>query len=359
MLKQQQKKTHMELEIAEQVKIIPNILVKYINAEKGEIEINLPQGITKIVLVASGSSYHCARFAIELIEKISKIDTRAIYSSEFLLKNIIPHDANTLYIFITQSGETSDTLKAAERVKKETTLPILCITNNENSTIWNLCDYRVACLAGKEEGIAATKSFTSQMLCLILISLKLVNKANNDPATKIYQKSLFNITSIIEKALAKRQEIKKIAKILAKENLIIITADGISYSLAKEAALKIKETSYKNINASILGEFMHGHVAILNNKGTLIYISVDKISERSISYLNKIKSDYNPKLLLIGISHEKITPDYHIGINCENEIEQLFANIVICQQLAFEIAQTMHRNVDSPKGLQKVVKDKV
>ena len=79
---------------------------------------------------------------------------RAIYSSEFLLKSVIPHDKNTLYIFITQSGETSDTLKSAQRVKRETNLPILCITNKENSTIWNMCDYKAACYAGEEHGIA-------------------------------------------------------------------------------------------------------------------------------------------------------------------------------------------------------------
>ena len=90
-----------------------------------------------------------------MVEKISKIESRAIYSSEFLIKNLIPQDENTLYIFITQSGETSDTLKALERVKKETNLPTLCITNNENSTIWNKCDYKVACYAGIEHGIAA------------------------------------------------------------------------------------------------------------------------------------------------------------------------------------------------------------
>ena len=170
------KKTNMESEIFEQKNIIPNILSKYINKETKEININIPENIHKIIIVASGSSYHCARFAIDLVEKISKIETRAIYSSEFLLKNIIPHDENSLYIFITQSGETSDTLKSIEKVKKETNLPTLCITNVENSTIWNICDYQVACHAGDEIGVAATKSFTSQMLCLILISLKLIEK---------------------------------------------------------------------------------------------------------------------------------------------------------------------------------------
>ena len=352
------KKTNMELEITEQTSIIPYILMKYIDPESGEIKLSLPQNIKKIVIVASGSSYHCARFAIDLVEKISKIETRAIYSSEFLLKNIIPQDENTLYVFITQSGETSDTLKSLERVKRETNLPTLCITNKENSTIWDASDYQVACYAGVENGIAATKSFTAQMLCLILISLKLVENVDNENVTKNYKNSLFHLPEAIEKALNKRNEIKQLAKHLAKENVIVITADGISYSLAKEGALKIKETSYKNISAAILGEFMHGHVAVLNNKATLIHISVDKISERSINNLNKIKTDYNPKIVIIGNSSEKIKPNYHIDVECENEIEQLFANVVILQQIALETALKLKRNVDNPKGLHKVVIDK-
>lgn len=352
-------KTNMELEIAEQSKIIPYILMKYIDPQTGEIKLDLPQNIRKIVLVASGSSYHCARFAVDLVEKISKIETRAIYSSEFLLKNVIPHDENTLYIFITQSGETSDTLKSVQRVKEETGLPTLCITNKVDSTIWKSCDYKVACFAGEEQGIAATKSFTSQMLCLILISLKLIENIEPESVTKSYKESLFHLPAIIEKALATREGIKKLASKIAKTGTIILTADGISYSLAKEGALKIKETSYKNISAAILGEFMHGHVAVLNNKSVLVYITVDHILERSVNNLNKIKSDYNPYLVIIGRNDNRIEPDFNIFVECENEIQQLFANVVILQLTALETALKLKRNVDHPKGLHKVVVDKV
>ena len=351
------KKTNMELEIAEQSKIIPYILMRYIQPSNGEIKLELPQNIRKIILVASGSSYHCARFAVDLLEKFSGIESRAIYSSEFLLKSVIPHDENTLYIFITQSGETSDTIKSVQKVKETSNLATLCITNNEESTIWNMCDYKVACYAGIEQGIAATKSFTAQMLCLILISLKLIENVHGASATKEYKEPLMRLPIVLERALARREEIKKLAHILTKEKTIIMTADGISYSLAKEAALKTKETSYKNISAAILGEFMHGHVAVLNNKSTLVYISVDKISERSISNLNKIKADYNPKLIVIGPSSDEIMPDYNINIPCENEIQQMFANVLIMQQLALEIALNLKRNVDHPKGLHKVVID--
>ena len=351
------KQTNMETEILEQKKIIPYILMKYINPETGEVNVDLPDNITKIVIVASGSSYHCARFAVDLLEKYSKIETRAIYSSEFLLKSVVPHDENTLYIFITQSGETSDTIKSVEKVKKTAPLKTLCITNNENSTIWNLCDYKVACHAGVENGIAATKSYTSQMLCLTLISLKLVEKMHNNEILKEFKDTLFRLPAIAEKALSLRNEIKDLSSRLAGENLIITLGDGISYSLAKEAALKIKETSYKNVSAAILGEFMHGHVAVLNNKATLLYIAVDEIPERSISNLNKIKKDYNPKLVLIGSNDSRIKPDFILNVECENEIQRMFADVIICQQIALETALKLKRNVDSPKGLKKVVVD--
>ena len=103
---------------------------------------------------------------------------------------------------------------------------------------------------------------------------------------------------------------------------------------------------------------MHGHVAVLNNKATLIYIAVDKISKRSISNLNKIKADYNPKMVIIGPKGEDLNPNYNINIVSDNEIQQMFADVLICQQLALEIALKLKRNVDHPKGLHKVVVDK-
>ena len=120
----------------------------------------------------------------------------------------------------------------------------------------------------------------------------------------------------------------------------------------------LKETSYKNISAAILGEFMHGHVAVLNNKSSLIYISIDKILERSLNNLNKIKEDYNPTIIIIGNGDKRIKPDFHVEIECENEIQQLFANVVILQMIALETALKLKRNVDNPKGLHKVVVEK-
>ena len=104
---------------------------------------------------------------------------------------------------------------------------------------------------------------------------------------------------------------------------------------------------------------MHGHVAVLNNKSTLIFISVDKISERSLNNLKNIRKDYNPKIAIIGNGDSEFMPDFHIYIECENEIQQLFANVIVLQLLALETALRLKRNVDSPKGLHKVVVEKL
>lgn len=346
----------MEKEIYEQPEIIKGIIEK----ERVE-EIALPQDVNKIVLVASGSSYHCARFSSELLGEIAGLEARAIYSSEFLLKKVIPHDKNTLYVFITQSGETSDTIKALRRVNEgfeseegKYYLDTMCITNNENSTIWRETKYHINCHAGLETSIAATKSFTAQMMCALVVTLKIAkNKGVNIDE---YLNSLSELPDIVEETLKLRKKIKSLARLIAKHKVVVMLAEGISYAIAKEGALKIKETSYMNINAAIMGEFMHGHLAALNNKpSAIIFLAVHKMSTIAAENLNKIKEEYNPSIYIIGKDNKYIS-NYNISIDCKNEMLQMFSNAVICQLLALEIATKMHRNVDRPKGLKKVVK---
>lgn len=345
-------KSSMELEIFEQSAVLANLLKTHVN-DNNYILFDIPTDITKVVIVASGSSYHCARFAADLFGNIAGIEARAIYSSEFLLKSAVPHDEDILYVFITQSGETSDTNSALKKAK-EFGMRTLCITNKKDSTIWQASDFKIDCCAGEEKSIAATKSLTTQMLCCTLLVLKYAAHKGIEIAN--YIEDLKTLTDNIEKTYNLHQEIKEIAGFLAKFKNIVITADGISYAIAKEASLKIKETSYVNVYSNILGEFMHGHVAILNNKPALIHISVDELSYTAIKNLNKIEEDYNPPLCVIGYSNDKINPKFNININCESEIVKSFCIVVIVQLLALEIAQKLGRNVDKPHGLHKVVK---
>lgn len=345
------KKTSMEKEIFEQAEILLHLFETYIT-EEGEIIINVPKGIEHVIFVASGSSYNSARYAADLFGDIAGIEARAIYSSEFLLKSAVPHSKTTLYVFITQSGETSDTNKALNRAK-EFGVTTFCITNKKDSTIWNASDFKMDCHAGEENSIAATKSLTAQMFCLTLLVLKYAKINNID--ISYYLEQLKNLHFCIEKCYEKQSDIKKLAKQISKYKNVVITADGISYALAREACLKIKETSYLNVTSSILGEFMHGHVAILNNKSFLIYITNSELTYTAIKNLNKIKSDYNPPICILGSPNSKVKSSYNLNIDCESSISKSFCLIVLSQILALEIAKCLHRNVDKPHGLNKVV----
>lgn len=345
-------KTSMETEIFEQADVLENLFKTHIN-DNNYILFDIPADVQKIILVASGSSYHCARFAADLFGNIARMEAAAIYSSEFLLKSAVPKDNDFLYVFITQSGETSDTNSALKKAK-ELGIRTLCITNKKGSTIWEASDFKIDCCAGEERSIAATKSLTTQMLCCSLLVLKYAAHKGIDISS--YINDLKTLPTFIRASYELHPEIKEMAKFLSKFKNIVITADGISYALAKETSLKIKETSYINVYSSILGEFMHGHVAILNNKPAMIYISVNELSYTAIKNLNKIEEDYTPPLCVLGCSNDKINTKFNIDIKCESEIVKSFCLIVIAQLLALEIATDLGRNVDKPHGLHKVVK---
>ena len=345
------KKTCMDLEIHEQPVILGKIIEEYIQ-KNGRIKLVLPDDVNNIILVASGSSYHCARFGADLFGKIADMSARAIYSSEYLLKPKAPADKDSLYIFITQSGETSDTLRAANRAK-QLGMRIACITNNNNSSISKIADYTMNCFAGIEKSIAATKSFTAQMLCCYLMVLKYAQMKGIDVSENI--EHVRALPYIVLQTFDMNKKISQLANMLKKEKSFIVTADGISYAMAKEAALKIQETSYLNVTGIILGEFMHGHVAVLNNKMPLIYISASGVSYSAAKNLEKIKKDYNPPIYIIGRSHERITPNFNITIDSEDWVSRMFSNAIVIQMLALEIAKKLGKDVDKPKGLVKVV----
>ena len=342
----------MEKEIFEQKEIVQKILESYVC--DGEINIDIPADVNRVVLVASGSSYHCARYGADLFGSVAQIEAGAIYSSEFLLTPKISNSENTLYVFITQSGETTDTNSALNKAKN-LGVKTLCITNKENSSIWNASNYKILCHAGEEHSIAATKSLISQLLCITLLVLKFA-QSKNIPVDDLLR-DLFDIPGVIEQAYATQKKVKMLARFLSKYKYIALTADGVSYALAKEASLKIKETSYINTSSYILGEFMHGHVAILNNKkSAIIYILNDDLSYNATKNLNNIKENYNPPIILIGNRTNQVKSTYNVNINCTKPIIKMFGLLVVIQILALEIALKLHRNVDKPHGLTKVVK---
>lgn len=345
------KKSSMETEIFAQSKICEQIVDDYI--KDGKINIEIPQNVNRVFLIASGSSYHCARYCASLLGSVASIEARAIYSSEFLLQSKIADNDDILYIFITQSGETTDT-NASLKKAKEHGVKTLCITNKENSSIWNASQYHIACHAGEEKSIAATKSFISQLLCGVMFVLKLAQDKGIDVANLI--RDLNDIPDVINLAYKIHPKIKQTARFLSRYKSIVMSADGEMYAFAKEASLKIKETSYINTCSYILGEFMHGHVAVLNNaKSALIYISNSNLSYITVKNLNNIKENYKPPICVIGNRTNQVKSTYNLNIECSKPIIKTFGIVVIIQLLALETALKLHRNVDKPHGLNKVV----
>lgn len=345
----------MEREIYSQPAVLANLLEKYVSPN-GKILVDIPEKAQKICFVASGSSYHCGVVAAEMMKTSLGLDAEAFYSGEFFMSEKANWDKR-LFVFISQSGETSDTLKVMHDVMKRTD-NTLCISNTVNSTMWNLAKYKIDTMAGKEESIASTKALTAQLLCVMLLILGVRQNQGEDISKEI--ENLKKLPDFIQNQLNSHDFIKQIAQNLVTYDSIEILGSRIFYGLAKEGALKIKETSYINTTAYPTGEFMHGHVAILNRKSAVIVL-VDEINHGvCINNIKKIKESYNPYFITIA---DRNAPEYfnelgnnHITLDTNIEVLSIFGMLVLLQLTAFECAKLLGRNIDKPIGLSKVVK---
>ncbi|MDD3237953.1 MAG: SIS domain-containing protein [Candidatus Gastranaerophilales bacterium] len=349
------KKTNMELEIQEQPDIVTHLIENYITPEN-YILINLPLKIKKVILIASGSSYHCAYATAELLKDLAHCDAECVYSCEFNYNPNLDVNRDTLFIFISQSGETSDTLAALKEVAKKTD-NILCITNHEDSTIWQLSNYKINTLAGIEMSIASTKALCAQLMCCYLLVLKIMYSKNIDITLEL--KQINNLPALLNDVISKKEQIKEIAKKISKFQNLIILGSREFYALAKENALKVTETSYINSVAYPQGEFMHGHLAVLNQKAALISFIDEENQDLYLNNLRKIKEEYNP--YIVSVTGKNIRPDideiadFAFKNNAESKIFNIFGTLLFAQLVALEIAKALHRNIDRPIGLKKVV----
>ena len=343
----------MEKEIFEQSDIIFELIRKYIKKDY-TVNIELPENIRKISLIASGSSYHSAAIAANFLRTKAHYDAQSYYASEVSLCENFDVDSDTLYIFISQSGETSDTLKSLNKIKQNTD-KTLAVTNTKNSSIYNNSKYKILTYAGIEKAIASTKSMSAQMYCLFLISVKLMQK--KELPVKSILDELLSLPEYLRNAFSKREEIQKYSSVLVNYENAAILASGMFYPLAKEGALKIKETSYINTTAYPTGEFLHGHIAILNKKCAVIVLVNNINVQFTIDVLNKIENNYKTDALIISaVPLYEIKDENKINIFTSSDIEFMFSSLVILQLLSFESARLLNRNADLPEGLTKIVK---
>ena len=343
--------TNMQKEIFEQPEIIGKLLKKYIQ-KNGVVNIDLPENIKKVALVASGSSYHSATIAANYLRDNVHCYAQSYYASEFSLIDNPDVDNQTLYIFISQSGETADTNHSLDLVRVKTD-KTLAITNTKNSTLYNNAKYKILLHAGVEKSIASTKAMCAQIFCLFLIAVKIMQQ-REIPVNSLIDE-LSSVPNIIEKTFEHRAKISEFSKKLSQYDNAAVLASGMFYPLSKEGALKIKETSYINTTAYPTGEFLHGHIAILNKRCAVISLVNNFNVDFTLKVLDKIKSEYTTDSLVISAFSLKQKENL-ISVNTDKDVEFLFASLIVFQLLAFETASLLGRNIDAPSGLTKIVK---
>ncbi|OGI02915.1 MAG: hypothetical protein A2Y25_09890 [Candidatus Melainabacteria bacterium GWF2_37_15] len=299
-------------------------------------QITLKKDISKIYIAASGSSRNAANIARYFIEKMANMPVIVDYASEFAHRSVAMTQ-NDLFIPLSQSGETADVLSALKKAKDKG-IATFAITNNENSTIYKSTDIGMLAYAGEETSIPATKSFICQLMCLYLLGLHLAGKQEQD-LWKVPEK----IASFIENC----SELDSIAEQIKDFKNLIILGRGQNWAFAEEGALKIKETSYINATGYPTGEFLHGHVAVLDENFPVISILTRCFDDAenyplAIKNTEEIKKKRNP--IMIELRHGE-----------ENEIIASFITAVMLQLLTYKTAMLLGRNVDKPRSLNKVV----
>jgi len=327
-------------EISEQ----PDTVLRSENSDQIQQFVNNIKQAKNLYITGSGTSYNAAEIAKYLISKFAKIKINTVISSEFPFSPTDIEQDSTL-IAISQSGESADVLDAV-RIARKSNTNILSIVNHLNSSLSQESSLVIGLNCGPEIGVAATKSFTSQLTALYKITDKLCNGCINPDWEKV--------SAIISQILSNHSKIKEIAKNLKETSDIYVLGRGIHLSIAKEAALKLKELSYIHAEGIAGGELKHGPLALMDSNVYVVIINPnDSTYNDTMNSANEIKAR---GAKIIGISDKKSDVyDYWIEIPPIDEILYPIIEIIPIQLLAYYTALEKKTNPDYPRNLAKSV----
>jgi glucosamine--fructose-6-phosphate aminotransferase (isomerizing) len=356
-------KHFMLKEIYEQPSIISNNLRNYYDPINNKIFFDdlgkTTKKISDVYIIACGTSYFAGMVGKYLLSEVSGINLHLEIASEFRYREIILK-RNSLGIFISQSGETADTLAALEYFKKQNGKTI-SLTNVENSSIARKADYNLNILAGPEIGVASTKAFTAQIMVLTLLGIFITAKLRHLRKKYSAADVFAEMPSHLLKVFEQEEKIKKIAKLLAKYTSILYVGRDVLYPIALEGALKLKELSYIHAEAYALGELKHGPIALIDENMPVIALvsSADStIFEKTVSNIREIASRQG-KIIIIGdkkaIELLKDIAFDQIEVPESNKAASPILFTVPIQLLAYHIAVIKGTDVDQPRNLAKSV----
>ena len=357
-------KHFMEKEIFEQPHIIGDSLSRFLDPINKTI--NIPQlkvdwaKISKINFIACGTSYFACQVACYWFEKMVGVSCAAHFASEFRYKPMVEKSSNILSIFISQSGETADTL-AALRYAKENKSKILSLVNVTESSISRESDFVLSIAAGPEIGVASTKAFSAQLsvlACLCLVMARKRKKINKNREL-IFTESLLEIPSRMSSVMDSCDYIKKICGNIVNAKSALFLGRGSLFPIAMEGALKLKEISYIHAEGYASGEMKHGPIALVDDKVPVIVIAPkDFLFEKNVSNMQEIMARGGNVILITDKNGEKELVDIKIKkivLPNINEFVQPILYALPVQLIAYFVAEKKGTDVDQPRNLAKSV----
>ncbi len=347
----------MEKEIYEQSQVIAECLMGRLSDDdlNLDIDISLFNDIDEVVLCACGTSYHAALAASYLLERLAKIRASVVVASEFRYKEPFLNP-NSLFIVISQSGETADTLEAL-KIAKNANLKTLAICNVDNSSIVRMAKEVLLTRAGIEKGVASTKAFATQMICLWMLALKLakIRHTIDDETLENEIKTLRNIPSVVNFDKSLQEKIYRKAKHYVHGHGFFFIGRDIFYPLALEGALKLKEISYLHAEGYPAGEMKHGPIA-LADEGlyTIALLPQNILYDKTKSNIEELAAR-DAFITTISPLEFELSDDF-IKINSHSHpMSEFFEIMVVLQLFALEISIRLGNDVDMPRNLAKSV----
>jgi len=314
------------------------------------------QKCRRIIFIACGTSFHSAVAGRLLIEELSTAPVSLEIASDFLDRNPPIYRSDTC-IFISQSGETADTLRALEYCKSRNALCV-GITNTVGSPISRLTDCGIYLNCGPEIGVASTKAYTSQVIAITLLALKLGedNISTVERRKKIIG-ALHDLPGLVRKVLSLEPKVKEIAVKIKDAKSLLVIGRAFQNSTCMEAALKIKEVTYMHCEAVLSGELKHGPLALIDEKLPIIFVATkDHLYDKVKSGFEQVAARKGKPIIICTEGDDSI-PSELTKLEVPGTVDclQCIVNIIPLQLLSYHVAVLRGHNVDQPRNLAKSV----
>ena len=356
-------KHFMAKEIAEQPSVLKNTLQNYIIADGTNIELPANDidlaSIERLTMVACGTAFYAALTAKYWFEKIARVPVEVDVASEFRYREP-PVAPGTSALFVSQSGETADTL-AALRYMTSQNATIISVVNVPESSIARESDLVLPLHAGVEIGVASTKAFTAQLTVLALLAIKVAYAKGviSEAQYREYISDINRIPGLVSQALGIDTAVQKVARKLATAQDVIFLGRGAMYPIAMEGALKLKEISYIHAEGYPSGELKHGPIALIDKKIPVVVLApMDSLFEKSVSNMQEVMARSGKVLLLSCQNGLNAASDGTWSTLTMPATTELIAPILYAipvQLLAYHTAVAKGTDADQPRNLAKSV----